>query len=185
MNVQTFVILIVILLAGLNIYSQYAWRGKLLCLFRRPNRTVIEKKISVSSKYVVFDGGIYHVNTKYIDLMWFTRGIHQLFPMFVPFLEYRWNTEQPLDPTTFKDTWLTPEARMALNQEDNIKALNRAAAAQSGKKESSFQRLLPWITIGIIVIIAYLVYQMNNDMGLMQQHMFDVQDQIKAFMQVK
>ena len=178
MNVQTFVIVVVVLLAGLNIYSQYAWRGKLLCLFRRSNRTVIEKKISVSSKYVIFDGGKYRVNPKRIDLMWYTRGIHQIFPMFVPFLEYKWDTDQPLDPTTFLNTWDTPEARQALNQEDNIKSLDRAAAAQSGKKESSFQRLLPWITIGIVIVVAYLVYQMSNNMGVLQQ-------QIQALMQVK
>ena len=178
MSLEIFAMMVVVLLAAANIYSQYSWRGKALCLFRRANRTVVEKKIPLKSKYVIFDGGKYRVNPKRIDLMWYTRGIHQLFPMFVPVLEYKWDTDQPLDPTTFTNTWDSPEARKALNQEENIRSLDRAVTQGAGKKESTFQRFLPWITIAILLVVAMWVYQMSGHIGELQQ-------QILAILQTK
>ena len=57
-------------------YSQSKLKNRLLCTFRRANKTKVEKLIPIKSKYVVFDGGRYNVDPKRISLFWFNRGIH-------------------------------------------------------------------------------------------------------------
>ena len=169
MNATTFVLVIVIAVLGMFVYSQYNWRGKVLCLFRRPNRTVIEKKVKLNSRYVTFQGGKYQINPKRIDLMWYTRGfIHSLFPMFIPFLEFKWDSEQAVDPTTFQNTWDTPEARAASREEESYKNLNRSFSSVS-KKQSFIEKWLPWIAIGITLVVGYMVYNMQQDMATLQQ----------------
>lgn len=170
MNIQTFVLVIVVVFFGLFWYSQHSWKNKVLCLFRKPNRTVIEKKVPLNSRYVIFDGGKYQVNPKRIDLMWYTRGIvHSFFPMFVPFLEFKHDTPQALDPTDFKHTWDTPEARGSTREEERFKALSRGFQAQAGKKQSSLERLLPWAAIGVTLIIGFMVYQLMQHVALLEQ----------------
>jgi len=170
MGVQIYVLIIVIAFFIMFWYSIYSWKGKVLCLFRRPNRTVVEKRVPLNSKFVIFDGGKYQVNPKRIDLMWYTRGIiHQFFPMFVPFLEYKWDTDQALDPTTFTNTWDTPEARASTREEDKFKALSKGFQAQAGKKETGLIRFLPWIAVGVSLIVGYMVYQLSQHVALLEQ----------------
>lgn len=169
MNLGILVVLLAMLAMGMAYYSQASLRNKIFCTFRRPNKTKIEKFVSLRSKFVIFDGGKYIVNPKRVTLMWYNRGINAFFPTWVPSLDYRWDTDQPLDPETFEATWETPEARQSMGQEENIKALDRAVAAQTGKKQSRFQEYLPWITLGALIVVVYLVYQMSQNIAVLEQ----------------
>lgn len=170
MNIQIFVVLVVVLAFGLFLYSQYSWRGKVLCLFRRPNRTVIEKRVPLRSRYVIFDGGKYEINPKRIDLMWYTRGmIHQMFPMFVPFLEYKWDMPYALDPTKFTNSWDSPEARNSSKTEEKIRAVSKGFAAQGASKQSTLEKLLPWAAVGISIIVGFMVYQLSQHVSVLEE----------------
>ena len=169
MNLGIVVVLLAVLVIGMAYYSQASLRNKIFCTFRRPNKTIIEKFVPLHSKFVIFDGGKFIVDPTCISLRWHNRGINAFFPTWVPSLDYRWDSDRPLDPADFQTSWATPEARQALGQEENIKALDRAVQQVAGKKESSFQRLIPWITLGALIIVLYLVYQMSNSIAVLEQ----------------
>jgi hypothetical protein len=170
MSAQTFILAIVMVLLGMFVYSQYSWRGKVLCFFRRPNRTVVEKKVRLHSRSVTFQGGKYYIDPKRIDLMWYTRGlIHSMFPMFVPFLEFKHDSSVALDPTKFTNTWDTPEARASTREEEKFRNLSKGFDRQGGVKETFLSKWLPWIAIGLTLVIGYMVYQQSQQLAVLEQ----------------
>ena len=150
-------------------HAQAKLKNKILCTFRRANRTKIEKLINVKSKYVFFDPGNknpegrYNVNPRRITLFWFNRGIHQFFPQWVPSLDFSWDSPNPLDPEKFKNTWDTPEARAASQQEDSFIAFAKGVKTQLGTKKGMLPDwFFPMIIIGLLLVIGYWVYQMSG-----------------------
>lgn len=168
MSAQVFFLILTIGILGVFFYTQQSLRGKLLCFFHRPNRTIVEKKISLRSKYVIFDGGRFVVNPKRISLIWYKRGFHSFFPTFIPSLTYKWDTDQPLDPTTFQNTWDTPEARQAARGEESWKGFAKGVSSQVGKKQGGLEKYLPWISIALTLVVGYLVYQMSQHLTLLE-----------------
>ena len=164
MDVQTLIPIFCVMGMGIFIYSLYQIQGRIWCTFRRPNKTKVEKWVPMRSKYVHFDGGRYNIITKRITLLRWKRGIFQLFPIFVPSLDYSWDTPNPHDPGTYKTTWDTPEAREASQQEDAFKAFARGILTQAGGKSRFSELLIPMITIGAVLIVGFLVYQQGQQM---------------------
>lgn len=161
--------------------AQTRFRDKMLCQFIRPNKQRIEKWVPLDSKYVVFDRGRYgtgryRCDPECITMLWYARGINILFPTLVPTLEFKWDTENPLDPRTFQSTWLTPEARHAGWEEHQHVAFARASAAQAGVKKSILEKFLPLITIGGILIVLFIAWQ---GFGGLDERMFNLEQQIK------
>lgn len=175
MDTSMLVAIFAIGIVGLFWYSQNKLKGKLLCTFRRANKTKIEKLIPLRSKHVTFDGGKYNVNPKRITLFWYNRGIHQFFPTWLPTLDFTFDDPNALDPEKFKISWDTPEAREAAAQEENYRAFNKGLQVQTGAKGRFPDWLFPAITIGAIAIIGYLVYQQG-------QHMVHLEQLIRAGM---
>lgn len=175
MDISTLVIIFAVGIVGLFWYSQNKLKGKIFCTFRRINKTKIEKFVSQRSKYVFFDPGKknpqgrYNINTKRITLLWFNRGIHQFFPMWVPSLDFSWHSPDPHNPENFKTTWDTPEAREASAQEDAFKAFSKGLTSQIGGKGRFPEWLFPAITIGAVAIIGYLVYQQGQHLTYLEQ----------------
>lgn len=169
MNVTTLIIIFIVVAIGLFVYSLYQIQGKIWCTFRRPDKTKVEKWAPMKSKYVHFDKGRYNINTKRITLLRWKRGIFQFFPIFVPSLDFSWDSPNPLDPETFQNTWDTPEAREASGQEDAFKAFAKGITSQVGKKSLLPEWLFPAITIGAILIIGFLVYQQSEHLAYLEQ----------------
>ena len=169
MDVSTLIIIFAVGIIGMFWYSQSKLKNKLLCTFRRANKTKVEKLIPLKSRYVIFDGGRYNVNPKRISLFWYNRGMHQFFPTWLPTLDYNYQSQNPLDPGTFKDTWDTPEAREASGQEDAFKAFAKGISTQVGKKSRFPEWLFPMITIGAILVVGYLVYQQGQHLSYLEQ----------------
>ena len=144
-------------------HSQQKLKNKILCTFRRANKTKVEKLIPLKSKFVIFDGGKYNVTPKRITLFWYNRGINQFFPQWVPSLDYRFDSSNPLDPDTFQNTWDSPEARQASQQESSFVAFAKGTQlAQGGKKSMFPEWLFPSIIIGLLLVIGYWVYQLSG-----------------------
>ncbi len=169
MQPQTLIVIFVLGLLGIFWYSQQSLKGRLLCYFHLANRTLIEKKVPVSSRFVIFDGGKYKVDPKRISLIWYTRGLHQFFPTYIPSLTFKWDTDQPLDPTTFEHTWGTPEASAASGQEEEFRAFAKGVSSLTKKKGALPEWLLPVITIGLLVVVVYMIYQTQSELSIMRQ----------------
>ncbi len=160
---------------GLSWYAQTKIKGKIFCTFRRSNKTKIEKWVTQTDRYVYFDPGKgndkgqYIVDTKRITLLWWTRGIHQFFPSFVPSLDFSWHSQNPHDPETFNTSWDSPATRAVAMQEDAFKAFSKGIGTQMGKKSRFPEWLFPAITIGAILVIGYLVYQQGSHLSYLEQ----------------
>lgn len=175
------IIIILLFLLAIIYFSQQKFKNKMLCMFIRPNRQRIEKWVPLYTKYVVFDRGKYgigHYNAdpECITMMWYTRGINKFFPALVPTLEFKWDTPNPIDPKTFESTWHTPEARQAAWEEHQHIAFARAAAAQAGRKSRFPEWLFPLITIGLVVIVLFIVWQ---GMAGLDERLFNLEQLIK------
>lgn len=152
---------------GMFVYSMNAHKNQMLCAFIRPNKQRIEKWVPLYSKYIIWDRGKYGIGRYDVDpecivMQWYDRGINKLFPMLVPYAEYKWDTPRPLDPRTGKSTWLTPETAAAAFQEHNYVAFEKGTQTQIGKKDRFPSWFFPVITLGVLLIIMFMVYSQGN-----------------------
>ena len=176
---STSFIIILLVLLGIFYYSQARLQGKLFCTFHRGNLTKVEKFVPLHSKHVAFkerrrgEVGYYEVRTSCIELIKYTRGVNKLFPAWVPSIEFRSDTPNPIDPRTGKPTWHTPEFRAAAYQEHDYKAFARAQAQQAGIKVNPIERYLPLVLLGGLIIVGYLVYQMAGDIAYLGQELMN------------
>lgn len=166
---QITIIIMISIFVGVAWYTSNSAKKQILCVFHRANKTRVEKKISMNDKRVIFDGGEYHVNIKRIELVWYDKGFAALFPGFRPSLTYKWDSQQPIDPATYRNTWDTPEARQAASSESAWKGFNTGMSATVGKKQSGIAQYLPWIAVAGVVIMGFFVYQMNGKMSILAE----------------
>jgi hypothetical protein len=166
------------ILLAITWYSLYNMQGKIKCQFHRKDRTVIDRTIKMTNKTVKFDGGTYEVNPKRFSIKWVK--VLSFFPLPMLFQEWKWDTDQPVDPTTFKNTADSPEARQASDSEKDWKGFNQGVDNQLGKKQGMFEKWLPWITIGLVAICLFLVYQQSGKMGIIEQQIQSLGGLIKA-----
>jgi hypothetical protein len=135
--------------------------------------------VPLYTKYVVWDRGKYgiaqyDVDPECIVMQWYDRGINKLFPMLVPYAEYKWDTPRPLDPRTGKSTWLTPEAQFAAWQEHNHIAFAKGTQQQLGKKERFPAWFFPMITLGVLLIVMFMVYSQGNRIAGLEQTVHNI-----------
>lgn len=173
MSPQTLIVLVLLVFVGLVAYSTVRLRNKIHCSFRRVNMTKIERFVPMRSRYVVFDGGKYKIDTERVTLMWYNRGFHQFFPQWVPSLDFSWYSDVPHDPREFANTWDTPEARNAASSEDDWKGFNKGMKEQVGKKGGFFEQYKMLIIIIAVAAVAFLFYSqvqaMDARMEMLEQ----------------
>ena len=163
----TSVVIILIVLLAIAYYAHTRWKGKLLCVFHTETSMRVETSVPVNARHVRFaarrrgDKGLYHVLPKYFENTWYNKGVNMFFPVLLPTQEWRWNSPEPIDPKTSQSSWHTPEVRYSAWQEHSHKGFTAAAAAQVGKKQSSLERYMPLIILGVCMITLILVYQMG------------------------
>lgn len=168
MNIQLSLTIIVAFIFIIFYISQTKFKNKMLCYFIRPNKQKIEKWVPLYAKYIVFDNGKYgighyDVDPNCITLQLYNRGFNRFFPTFVPTLEFKWDTPNPLDPTTFQSTWASPEQRNAAWNEHNHIEFSKGVAAQGGEKKGRFPSWFwPIVTIVIVIAVAFIMFQMMN-----------------------
>lgn len=169
MDIQTFIIVILAGLVFMFWYSHKKLEGKVLCRFRRANKTITERMVSLKHKTIIFDGGKYNVDPKRIVHYTYRKGINSIFPVQIPSLDYSWDSPDPHDPETYINTWDDPQTRLAAEQGESFRAFSKGVDAQTGKKSRFPEWLFPAITIGAIVIVGYLVYQMSGQIAFLMQ----------------
>ena len=138
-------------------------KNKMLCTFRRSNKTKVERWVPLSTKYVVFENGQYNCDPTAITLQWYDRGINKLLPTLVPTLDFAWWTADPINPETFAPTHLSPQAAKLARQDDNFQSFRRAVD-KGGSKSRFPEWLFPAITIGGLAVLGYLVYSIMGQL---------------------
>jgi hypothetical protein len=166
---QTIMMVVPWLLLLFTWYSLWGLQGKIHCQFHRKDRTVIDRRIKMTDKKVSFGKGDYEVNPKRFSIKWFK--LWSIFPYPMIFQEWKWDTDQPLDPTTFKNAPDSPEALQASNSEKDWKNFNYEGSDKSGGgKESGLMKWLPLITAGVVVIGLFFLYStFNGKLGIIEQ----------------
>lgn len=165
MSLSMLLLGVLLLFIGLAGYSTVRLRNKIHCSFRRVNLTKIERFVPMHSRYVVFDGGKYKIDTERVTLLWYNRGLHQFFPQWVPSLDFSWYSDVPHNPRKFANTWDTPEARNAASSEEDWKGFNKGMQAQAGKKVGIFGQYQTIILIILFAVVGFLLYTQIQAMG--------------------
>ena len=174
MSIQTFVMLMALMILGMAWYANTSKRNKILCRFRRVNKTMVAKFVKMQNRYVIFDGGKYDIKPSRIVFQWYQSGlIHMIFPQWVATLDYTYSSRFPHDPNNMNITSETPATRKALNKEEWVESYYKGAKPSApGKKQSLITQYLPWISILLVVMIGFYLYNnmqvMVNDMNIMK-----------------
>lgn len=171
MNLGVIFLVFVALCVGFYFYEQVKKKNQLYCIFRTPSKTREEKFVPLRSKYVIYRGGKYRVDPRRIQMTWWNRGILGMLGLgfWVPTLDFTWWTGQPFDPENFEITWESPEARNMLSTEEDIIDFAKGAPPVGGKKESTLQRLLPWIALAGVIIIGFMLFQLRGDIATLYE----------------
>jgi len=179
MSPQTLIVVMAIIILFLAWYANTSKRNKILCRFRRVNKTMIAKFVRMHSRYVIFDGGKYDIVPSRIVFQWYTAGIvHMLFPQWVATLDYAYDSSAPLNPNTLTYNWETPRVRQAINASELVESYFKTSTpSPTGKKQSVIMQYLPFIAILLIVIVGVWMY--SNQQAL-SNHMSILENAFKA-----
>lgn len=151
------VMLMLLALAAMAWWANYSKRNQILCTFNRVNKTQVTKFVKMQSRYIVFDGGKFDIIPSRIVFRWYNGGfIHMLFPQWVATLTFSHHSRYPLDPNTLQYTAETPTTRAALNKTEWTESFFKGAKpSQKQGKMGGLAQYLPWVAIGLVVIVAW------------------------------
>ena len=156
MDFMVAVAILAIMMVGIAWHANNRLRNKIYCSYRRVNKTKLERFTKMISRYVVFDNKKYDIIPSCITFIWWDKGlIHQLFPQWVASLDFTHDSRYPLDPNTLKPVIISPEVRNAMNKEEWVKSYAKGFTPPTSKKQSMLNQYLPWIAIGLVVIVAF------------------------------
>jgi hypothetical protein len=153
--------LLMIMAVGILVLAWYANTSKrnvILCTFNRVNKTQLVRFVKMQSRYVVFDSAKYDIVPNRIVFRWYNGGfVHMLFPQWVASLTFSYSSRFPLDPNTLSYDAESPEVRKTLNKEEWVRSYFRGAVPQnkSTAKLGFIGQWLPWIAIGLVVVVAF------------------------------
>ena len=150
----------IIIITALSIVRSYSLKDKIYCTYRRRDKTKIHKWAKAVNGYrIQFENGWYYVNIRRCVLEFKWVGI---LPIWIRTLDFRFDSTQALDPETFNNNWETPEARKALNKEEDIKALDTGTkkSLSPGKGGALGSGWMPYIIVGGFVVVGWFLYQL-------------------------
>lgn len=179
MSPEILLLVMALAVVGMAWYANSSKRDKIFCRFKRVNKTQIAKFVRMSSRYVVFDKQRYDIIPSCIVFEWWDKGlVHMLFPQWVASLDFTHTSRYPHDPNTLKPVIISPEVRAVMDKEEWTKSYARSSVPKTGKAQQSIlQQYLPFIAIGLVVVIGFYLYQ--NMKGL-EQHMAVIENTLKA-----
>lgn len=180
MDLRTFAMLVILVLFIVGVYSTNRKRSQIYCLFTGKDKTEEQKWVTVKDDCVIFRNKKYDIYTPYITSMWFTKGIHILFPTRVNCLKYRWNSRWPQNPNTGEYALLDPSVRKLIDKNETVKAFFKNMTPQAQEKKSTLMRWLPLIGVVVVVLVGFYLYQDSQGMKSVINSM---QQQINAIVQ--
>ena len=73
-------------------------------------------------------------------------------------------TLEPENPDNIKQSWLTPELHKMMNLQDQLKSFFKNFTPSKESKQTGMSKWLPFIAIGVAVLIGVMLYMENNSM---------------------
>lgn len=176
MSPATFIMLTCGMLLAMAWYANTSKRDKILCTFRRINKTKVSKFVRMSSRYIIFDKKRYDIVPSCCTQLWYTVGlIHIIFPQWVQTLDFTYESRWPLDPNTLKPMVISAEVRKAMNKEEWAVSWAKHSTPNAGKKQSMLREYLPWVAILLVVLVGFWMYNnlaaISNQMAIIQNNL--------------
>ena len=171
MDYSTLLIMLLLFIVIYSSYSAHSLKDKIRCTFRRRDRTRLERFAKAKQKRIDFDNGWYYINPKYTTLSLWSQGVHAIIPTWIRVLDFRHDSPEALNPDTFTNSWESPEARKALNKEEDIRAYSagNVASLAKSKPQGMLDRFFPIIVIGAVCAIGYMLYSLSGKVDMLGQ----------------
>lgn len=172
--------LVIILAYG--IYSVYTLKDKIHCTFIREDKTIVTKFAKVKMQKIDWENKWYNLDPKRTVLKLVWMGI---IPTYVRCLIFKWDSNMPLDPTTWSNDYDNPADRKALDRSENLKSLlintKTSVGMKSNQKKGMLEGLVPIIVIGGFLICGYMLWRMmqaqeslGTQYNVVQQQLLDL-----------
>ena len=178
MSATTMLMIMMVAVVFIAWYANSSKRNKILCTFRRVNKTKIVRFVKMSDRYVIFDKKKYDIIPSRITFQWYTAGlVHMLFPQWVATLDFTDGKRLPLDSNAMNYDWDNPEVRNSLNIAELIKSYFSTANPQKEKKPDFISKYLPWIAVIGVVAVGFWMYTNMQSLG---NHLAAMQNTLNA-----
>jgi len=172
-NISTtqMIIGIIVFFLAYSIFNTWQMKDKIKCTFIKQDGTEEDKYAKISQNRIDFSGRWFNLNSNRVILKLVWIGV---IPTWVRCLKYKFDSNMPLDPRTWNNTYDNPADRKALNRAEAIQSLmtkQKTLLGASAGKKSFLESLMPIITIGGFIILGYVVYsimQKQDQIGLAQ-----------------
>jgi hypothetical protein len=167
----------VFLVFVLAMYTTRKLRKQIRCRYTSRSKQTYEKFISAQASCVIFEGKKFYIIPKCVKHHWFEKGLSQLFPTFMPEMDFIWNSEYPVDPDTGEPVMISPEVEATIDQEAAFREYagsQRNALLGTKGKLGGFTQWLPWIALAAVVILFIYVYPKMQDIGIIKKTLSDI-----------
>ena len=96
-------------------------------------------------------------------------------------------TIEPENPDDVQQSWLTPELHQTMNLQDQLLSFFKNFNKQSSaSKQVGLSKWMPFIAIGLVLVVAVVLYMDSNSMktiiNMMQQELQGIHNQINTMM---
>lgn len=165
---QTLLLIMAAAIIFMAWYANMSKRDKILCTFRRVNKTKIVKWVKMNSRYVIFDHRKYDIIPSRIVSQWYTAGlVHMLFPQWVQTLDFTYSSRWPHDPNTMSVNLDDPAIRDALNKQEWVESYVKGATPKGTNKRAGgfLDKYLPWLAIAAVVLVGFWMYQNQQNLA--------------------
>jgi len=178
MNYKDLLFYAVILIFVYNTFNARKLRHKIRCRYTSISKQTQEMIVDASSNVVFFKDGNtakkFYIISSCVKHRWWEDGIQWFAPMFMPEMDFVWNSQFPVDPNTGVPIVLSPETAGIIKKEENARAYaggqqtELAKSGTGGQKLNGLSKYLPWIAL--IAVVGVFLY-LNGKVGTINKNM--------------
>ena len=148
-------------------YSTAKKKKQVYVIYHRITGQILEVFATINDRTVDIDNKRFTLMPDRRSLIWWNRGVHQFFGTWVITYEFSYYSRFPHDPRNYKDTVVSPSVLKVLNNEARMSSFAKGVNNQGTgvKKQGMFEKYLPYIMIGIALILIVLYLKMSGQVG--------------------
>lgn len=165
------VVVLLIIIAfplALILFTRRRVAGRMLCWFLEEDKTLSNKLLKVDGEFVQSGDDHYRVDVEKVRLIRYPFGMPSVLQQIIPTSLYQAGASsfEPLDWITLSNEGASAKEVGAIL--DPYWMGNLMKAVKEGGGETRFQRMLPWLTLGIAAISLILVFVLLTRLGSIQ-----------------
>jgi len=177
MSYQNMIFYGVIILFVYNTFNARKLRHKIRCRYTSITKQTQEKVVDASRNFVLFKDNEtslkFYIISSCVKHRWWEEGLQWFSPMFMPEMDFLYNSPYPVDPNTGKPIVLSPEIEGIIKKEENARAYASGQQTEMTKgggnaKLSGISKYLPWIAL--IAVVGVFLY-LNGKVGTINKNM--------------